>query len=278
MRSVASIFKLCALFAVAAIACQNPAVARDPAVSTTNLKVSAAGGSTDGDGSWQGVAGLTAPLGQTWGVQGEAGVFGVDSSTAYGLAGHVFKRDPDSYLAGLFVAYASEDEFDLEATRIGAEAEFYLGQVTLLFKAGYQFADVFDDAVFGEAELQWYASDNFLLRGGVGFDEEAALGHAGAEWLLGGSALPGFALRADAYLSENDYDSIMGGITYYFGADASLKDRHRRQDPDSALFTLFQTIERERAGQCPPVQQVLVLKSGPLNSTTCLPPPPPPPT
>jgi hypothetical protein len=273
MRSIHIVQKACAVIAaMAAIAVAEPAAARDPAVSVTNLKVTGAGGSSNGDGAWMGVAGLTAPLSPTWGVQGEAGVFGVDGDTATGLAGHVFKRDPDSYLAGLFVAYASEDEFSLEATRIGAEAEFYMGQMTLLLKGGYQFSDLIDDTAFGEAELNWYASDNFRLSGGVSFDEAAALGHAGAEWLIGSASLPGLALRADGYVGDNDYDSVMAGITYYFGSDASLKDRHRRQDPDSALFNLFQTIERERAAQCPPVQQMM-MKSGPSSSCVIEEPP-----
>jgi hypothetical protein len=38
----------------------------------------------------------------------------------------------------------------------------------------------------------------------------------------------------------------MAGMTYYFGTDAGLKDRHRKQDPDSALFGLFQSVEAER--------------------------------
>jgi len=220
-----------------------------------------------------GVAGLTAPLGPQWGVQGEAGLFGVDGDTTTGLAGHVFKRDPDSYLAGMFIAYASEDEFDLQATRIGAEAEFYLGQMTLLLKGGYQFSDLIDDTAFGEAELHWYASDNVQLGGGVSVNDSVTLGHAGAEWLIGSTSLPGLALRADAYAGDNGYDSVTAGITYYFGSDASLKDRHRRQDPDSALFNLFQTIERERAAQCPPVQ-LQQMKSGPSNVGCVVEPPP----
>jgi hypothetical protein len=274
MRSIHFVQRACALIAAtAAIVVAEPAAARDPAVSVTNLKVTGAGGSSNGDGAWMGVAGLTAPLSPTWGVQGETGAFGVDGDTTTGFAGHVFKRDPDSYLAGLFVAYASEDEFSLEATRIGAEAEFYMGQMTLLLKGGYQFSDLIDDTVFGEAELNWYASDNFRLSGGASLDDAAALGHAGAEWLIGSTSLPGLALRADGYVGDNDYDSLTAGITYYFGSDASLKDRHRRQDPDSALFNLFQTIERERAAQCPPVQ-LQQFKFGPSNGGCVVEPPP----
>lgn len=263
-----------AIAASAVLALNAPALARDPAVSVTNLKVTAEGGSVDDEGGWLGVAALTAPLGTEWGVQAEGGLFGVDDDSSYGLAGHVFKRDPESYLAGVFLAYAHEDDFDFEVTRVGGEVEFYLDRVTLLFKGGYQFAELIDDTAFGEAEISFYASDNFMLSAGASFDEDAALGHAGAEWLFGGSALPGLALRADAYVGENDFDSVMGGITYYFGTDASLKDRHRKQDPDSALFDLFQAIEAERAGACVPPPIVLNKSVAP----TCAPPPPPPPT
>ena len=49
---------------------------------------------------------------------------------------------------------------------------------------------------------------------------------------------------------EDDYQSVMGGLTYYFGPAVSLKDRHRRYDPDSALFGLFQTVRQEQARLC----------------------------
>ena len=58
MRSIHLVQKACAVIAaMAAIAVAEPAEARDPAVSVTNLKVTGAGGSSDGDGAWLGVAG-----------------------------------------------------------------------------------------------------------------------------------------------------------------------------------------------------------------------------
>jgi hypothetical protein len=42
----------------------------------------------------------------------------------------------------------------------------------------------------------------------------------------------------------------MGGLTYYFGVPASLQDRHRKYDPDSALFGLFQSVQQEQAALC----------------------------
>lgn len=222
------------------------ATAKDPAVSQTNLKVTGTGGQQDGDGAWFVNGMLTAPLGNSWGVQIEGGAGGVDDDNFYGVGGHIFTRDPDSYLLGLFAAYASEDKFDLDATRLGAEAEIYLNQVSILAQAGYQFSDNISDTAFGEIELRWYLTDNFAIGGGAHFTENSTVGTAGIEWQPGFSALPGLAFRVDGAWGENEFDSVMGGITYYFGANANLKDRHRRQDPDSALFGIFQSVQQEQ--------------------------------
>lgn len=223
------------------------ATAKDPAVSQTNLKVTGTGGQTESESSWFVNGMLTAPLGNSWGVQVEGGAGGIDDDTFYGVGGHIFTRDPDSYLLGLFAAYASEDKFDLDATRIGAEAEIYLNQVSILAQAGYQFSDTLDDTAFGDIELRWYLTDNFAISGGANFTENSTVGTAGIEWQPGFSALPGLAFRVDGAWGEDEFDSVMGGITYYFGANAHLKDRHRRQDPDSALFGIFQSVQQEQA-------------------------------
>ena len=266
-----------AVTAVAIGAAAMPALARDPAVSTVNLKVTAEAGPVEDEGSWLGIAGLTAPLSQDWGVQGEAGVFGIDGDPAYGLAGHVFTRDPAQYLAGAFAAWAHEDDFDLDVARIGLEGEYYLEHLTLLAKGGYQFGDgPIDDTFFGEAQVSWYANEDFALTIGAEFDEDIVVGHFGAEWLIGrGSSLPGLALRGDIYQGDNSFDSVMGGVTYYFGTDANLMDRHRKQDPDSALFDLFQSIGANTLCQAPPI---ILGKALDPYSTVCTAPPPPPPS
>ncbi|MEQ1867469.1 MAG: hypothetical protein ABL996_22765, partial [Micropepsaceae bacterium] len=229
----------------------NAAAARDPAVSPTNVKITGAGTSVNGEGGWFFGGALTAPLGERWGIQAEGAISGNDSDTVTGFGGHIFTRDPSSYLLGIFAAYASEDTFDLDATRLGAEAEIYLSQLTIMAKAGYQFSDTAAlDTAFGDIELRWYISDDFALSGGGAFDETTSIGRIGAEWRPGFAALPGLAFRVDGAWGDDDYESYLGGITYYFGADASLKDRHRKQDPDSALFTLFQAVQAEQTRLC----------------------------
>jgi hypothetical protein len=229
----------------------NAAAAREPAVAPTNLKITGAGTSTDGEGGWFFGGALTAPIGERWGIQVEGGAAGNDFDTVTGVGGHIFTRDPSSYLLGIFAAYASEDVLDLDATRIGAEAEIYLNQLTIMAKAGYQFSNAAAlEGGFGDIELRWYVSDDFALSGGAAIDENTTIGRIGAEWRPGFAALPGLAFRVDGAFGDNDYESYLGGITYYFGADASLKDRHRKQDPDSALFGLFNAVQAEQAKLC----------------------------
>jgi hypothetical protein len=219
-------------------------------VSEPNLKVVAQAGENSSESAWVIGGGLTLPVGQQWGLQIEGGAAGIGDDTIYGTAAHLFTRDPDAYLLGLYAAYASEENFGMEATRVGAEAEIYLNQISILAKAGYQFSDTVTEGFVGDIELKWYLSDNFAVSAGAGIDEASTLAHGSIEWQPGFSALPGLAFRVDGSLGEDDYHSILGGISYYFGTDASLKNRHRRQDPELELIKLFKNIEIEREKLC----------------------------
>jgi hypothetical protein len=221
-------------------------VAADPAVNQSNLKFTGLGGQVSGDQSWTGVVALTSPIGQEWGLQLEGGVSDVNSDTQVGAAAHLFTRDPDSHLLGVFVAHTSENDFNLDATRIGAEAEIYLQQVTVLAKAGYQFSEDIGDTAFANLDVRWYATDNLALTAGGDFANKNTVGRLEAEYMPGFAGMPGLAFNVRGAVGNDDYDSVMAGMTYYFGTDAGLKDRHRKQDPDSALFGLFQTVESER--------------------------------
>lgn len=221
-------------------------VAADPAVNQSNLKFTGLGGQVSGDSAWTAVAALTSPIGQDWGLQIEGGGAGANSDTQVGAAVHLFSRDPDSHLIGIFAAHSSESDFKIDVTKIGAEAEVYLNQVTVLAKAGYQFSQDIGDTAFASLDVRWYATDNLSLGAGGDFQRKNTIGRLQAEYMPGFSGLPGLAFNVRGAIGDDDYDSVMAGITYYFGTDASLKDRHRKQDPDSVLFGLFQTVEAER--------------------------------
>lgn len=227
------------------------AKAGDPAVSDANFKASSQFGNVVDDYAWQAQGQFTAPLGQDFGIQVEGGGGSLAGHEYYGVGGHLFTRDPDLYLLGLFGGYARSDEFGIEVARAGAEAEFYLSDITVMTTAGYQFSDNdLQEGVFGSIDIRWYMTNNFYIQGGAFVEKDRVFGRAGFEWQPGFMALPGLAFNVNGVFGDDDYRAIMGGMTYYFGAPASLKDRHRRQDPDSALFGLFQAVQQEQARLC----------------------------
>lgn len=224
--------------------------AGEPAVAEPNLKVSGTFGDVIDDYTWQVQGQFTAPLGHSFGFAVEAGGGAVDGHDYYGAAGHLFMRDPDSYLIGVFGGYAESSDFAIDVTRAGAEAEFYLSSLTIAATAGYQFSDAIGDSAFGSIDIRWYVTNNFYLSGGGMVEDDRAYGKVATEWQPGFAALPGLAFNAQGVWGEDDYHSIMGGLTYYFGVPASLKDRHRKLDPDSALFGLFQSVQQEQKRLC----------------------------
>lgn len=224
--------------------------AEQPAVAEPNLKVSGQFGNVIDDYSWQVQGQFTAPLGQSFGLQIEGGGGAVDGHDYMGAAGHLFMRDPDAYMLGVFGGYAESSDFGIDVTRVGAEGEYYFSALTISATAGYQFSSAIGDGAFGSIDLRWYVTNNFVVSGGGMLDNDRGYGKASMEWQPGFAALPGLAFNVNGVVGEDDYHSIMGGLTYYFGVPASLKDRHRKYDPDSALFGLFQTVQQEQARLC----------------------------
>lgn len=232
-----------ALFGFGAVV---PANAQDPAVSEPNLKLKGSFGEVIDDFSWNVEGAFTAPLGERFGFAIDAGYGQQDDNDVWGTGGHLFARDPESYLIGLFAAYAEGNEFDIDVTRVGGEFELYLDNLTIGGHAGYQFSSSLGDKAVGGIDFKWYADQNFAITAGAFGDEDATFGRGRLEWQPGFAALPGLAFNVDGVIGEDDYHSVMGGLTYYFGTPVTLKDRHRRQDPDSALFGLFQAIQSEQ--------------------------------
>ena len=251
LRAVRRYWKPVTVAALFGLGSATAAKAGDPAVSDPNLKVSGQFGNVIDDYSWQVQGQFTAPIGHDFGVQIEGGGGAVGGHDMYGVGGHLFTRDPDAYLLGLFGSYAESSDFDLEITRAGAEGEFYLSDLTVLATAGYQFSDTSTlDGAFGSIDLRWYITNNFYVSGGGMAEKDRFYGRAGFEWQPGIMALPGLAFNANGVWGDDDYHSVMGGLTYYFGAPASLKDRHRKQDPDSALYSLFRSVQQEQTRLC----------------------------
>jgi hypothetical protein len=248
LRKTAWISAIAAMFGVGTTA---TAMAEGPAVDEPNLKITGFGGSVDSEGSAGAVAAFTAPLGHEWGVQLEGGFNAADDDTTWGVGGQLFWRDPDSALFGVQASWATVDidtpfgSVDIDGGRVGGNLELYFDQITLLAAGGVQFGDI-QESGYGSVDLRWYMTDNFYASIGGELLEDNSTGRLQIEFQPGFESLPGLAFFARGVIGEDDFDAVYGGITYYFGEPKSLKDRHRRSDPDFILFGLFEQLEAEK--------------------------------
>ncbi len=245
-HSAKTYWKPAAVAAVFGFGAVAPAAAQDPAVSEPNFKLKGSFGEVIDDETWVVEGAFTAPLGERFGFAIDGGYAQNDDTDVWGTAGHLFARDPESYLIGLFAAYAEGNQFDIDVTHVGGEFELYLDDLTIAGNAGYQFSSGLGDKAVGGIDFKWYADQNFAITAGAFGDEDATFGRGRLEWQPGFAALPGLAFNVDGVIGEDDYHSVMGGLTYYFGTPVSLKDRHRRQDPDAPLGPMFNGVQAEQ--------------------------------
>jgi hypothetical protein len=213
------------------------------AVSGVNGKVHALAGGWDADNfdseeAIAGIASLSIPLGCALGLQIDAGGGQFGDASSVGAGGHLFMRDPSSYLIGIHATYEDwsfeAPALDVNSVKIGAEAELYLGNISLEAWAGYEDTNRTDGDVFGKLTAAFYATDDLRLSAGLRHANDFTTGVLGAEWQMPDMPL---SLTAEAQFGEDDYRAIAIGAKFYFGADQkSLIDRHRQDDPDDGLF------------------------------------------
>jgi hypothetical protein len=235
-----------------------------PAVSGLNGKLEGAGGyieDLDEGGRYHGVGTLSFPLGCLLGAQLDVGGGDLDGTDFWGVGGHLFIRDPESYLLGVHAQYIDLDGFDI--FRIGPEAEFYFGNFTLSAFAGLEDAESLDDDLIADIEAAFYITEDFKISGGYRRFLEIDAGAIGFEF----QPSIGFpvSLFADAMVGSDDYTSVMGGIRIYFGGDdKSLMARHRQDDPPH-LFNLLRQVGDLGIGKdCPPLILDAVALDSPL--------------
>lgn len=215
-----------------------------PAVSGINGKIAVIGGYSDADGEDEHHAGLfagslTIPGDRQFGVQFDAAIGRDGGSPVAGFGGHFFWRDPSKALLGLTLSHVEKnnDSADDQAlTRSGAEGELYLDQFTVAARGGYQFGSQVDDGIYSGIDLGWYATDNLRLTVGAANDPQFdTTGSVRAEFQPGIAALPGLSVFADTTVGDDSYVNVAVGLRYYFGAEKSLKLRHRLDDPEENL-------------------------------------------
>lgn len=225
-----------------------------PAVSGFNGKLDLGytyldlGGTSPHYNSFTGIGSISAPLGQSFGVQFDAGLGRISNSggsaNAAGIGSHLFWRNPDSGLIGAYGHYVrlSGGGASLSTVRLGAEAEAYIDQISL---EGFVGADITRFSAGGHkstASLDftaaYYFTDNFRAQAGISHSFDKTLGKLGMEAMLP-LAANNVALYADGAFGSH-ITKISTGVRIYFGESGkSLKARHREDDPKARLFDLY---------------------------------------
>jgi len=208
----------------------HPASA-DPAVADLNAKVDIRGGDANDHGFGTAGVGATLPLGPYFGTQIDAALSDSGGRIAKGGDAQFFWRDPSRGMIGANVERAWRDGqyFD----RFGPEAEYYYGQWTALGQVGYQ-NGIIGRGVYAKLGADWYINDNLMV--GPGFEDSAGryTGSGNVEWQPGSmKEVPGLSLFATA--GAGDHALLFVGVRYYFGADGTLKWRHRNEDPSNNI-------------------------------------------
>jgi hypothetical protein len=211
-----------------------------------NGKFGLSGGYLNNDGRYHAEGSISIPLSHDLGFQVDTAAGGTDSGFIGGIGGHLFMRDPSSYLFGVFGSYSAIDKIDIG--RIGAEAHFYLDQVSFEGLIGYEDADITGNKAFAVADLAFYPSDNLRLKAGYHFFQDRSFGAFGLEYqtgLFSGMVQGPVSFFAKARFGEKSDDSIWAGFKIYFGAsDKSLIARHREDDPANTLLELLTDVKK----------------------------------
>ena len=246
-----------------------------PAVDGVNGKLQIDGGAAQGNAvnisgipglsplqssnNWNGMGGaigtITVPIGHSFGAQLDMGAGALGNRPLGEAAGHLFWRDPDKGLVGVYGSgmllgskvgrgvWTAAGEFETYLGRftgraiLGVQgASAYTGNVSARYinthggKSAFNVADYFHDQV----EATFYPLDDLALSVGhiYSFNRNAVTGEV--EYLLpqfrGGDIAPS-AFVSGAY-GWNNASNIMAGIRIYFGNhDKTLIRRQREDDP-----------------------------------------------
>jgi len=236
-----------------------------PAISGINAKASAFLGSVDGDFGTGVLGSLSFPVTNSFGIQIDGGIGSAKSAAFWGVAGHAFWRDPARGLIGFYGSYTG---WDLNSTagstalsggfvdvsgaeigKVGAEAEIYLGRVSLEGLFGYQYGT--KEGATGKAIFAFYPTDNLRLAAGAKYlTGPGAFATFDAEWQP--HAEKGLTAYASGSVGSNDRWSAVGGLRVYFAKDGKPLIRRHREDDPAGLSLPEDLFSVTGADRCPP--------------------------
>jgi len=213
----------------------SPLALATEAVSDVNGKLGYSAGSMESDTGQNVTGSFSLPIVEGFGFQADVLYTNVSDRDFYGAGAHLFTRDPNLGLLGITGGIIHQDV--LRSSRIGLEAEYYLGKLTLALGAGAATLEYDDPAPFidtdvtdfyGTMGLRYYPADDLMLSASYNhlFDNKLVL--AELEYQM---PVDGLTLFAELAAGENDYDHALFGLRFYFGQPKGLKARHRQDDP-----------------------------------------------
>ena len=259
MSSVASIALGSAVQAADVVALKKPAV------SAINARIEGAFGSNDGDGFGHVAGAITLPIGERFGFQVDGLIRFGNDQTDIGGAAHLFWRDPDKGLVGLYASYMqfnrdNPDIFvakafgvDSSVARVGLEAEAYFGDFSIIGVAGWQQSDIGEGKgtsketnPFADIDFAYYATDDLRLTAGYRYDGFDSFGVVGAEYKFASSA----SAKIEGQFGE-DTSRVWAGLTFHIGGNdpnKSLKGRQREDDPTIWMTRQFAPVLKIKDG------------------------------
>jgi len=201
-----------------------------------------------GDDDFYGVEGAVAFAGSGSIVfEVDAGYTDFDEGDeGYGLVGHVYGRN-DDHLFGAFVGISSGN--DSETYIVGLEANKYFANWTLAGAVAYANNDDADVDGFGvNAEARYFINDNFRLDGSIGWanldngagdDEDGFAYGVGGEYQFASVPVSITAGYGTVDFDGGDADTWSIGLRYNWGG--TLRDRDRNGASQASLVGIAGT-------------------------------------
>lgn len=211
---------------------------------------------TAASSNWNGIGGavgtVTVPLGRQFGAQIDLGSGAFGNRANGSGAGHLFWRDPDYGLVGVYGSGIYSARYGAR-TQWNAAGEFerYIGPITgkaLLGAQGFGFNSTYNlspylglpwtpsqpDRFFDNVSLTYYPIDDLALTVGHICTKNTNGVHGEIEYIApqfrGSEIAPAGYIKAT--YGWNNSSNVMAGLRIYFGNhDKTLIRRHREDDP-----------------------------------------------
>lgn len=206
--------------------------------------------------NWNGIGGVvgtvTVPIGHQFGAQVDlgSGVFGNRANGS--AASHLFWRDPDYGLVGVYGSGIYSAQADGRTQwNAATEIERYIGPITgkaLLGAQGFGFNTTYvgssyyghpwtphqPDRFFDKVSVTFYPIDDLALTVGHIYTRNTNGIHGEIEYIM--PQFRGSEIASSVYVQGNygwnNSSNVMAGLRVYFGNhDKSLIRRHREDDP-----------------------------------------------